>query len=111
HPNRLVSAVTTIALAPAAVARRTNDSASASSLGQYSWYHQGSAISATSSIGVEAAVDNTIGTPTELAPRATAVSASWWTCSSTPIGAVNRGVGYCSPKRVMPRSPALSESG
>src|SRR5699024_12066856 len=74
-------------------------------------YHQGSAILATSSIGVEAAVDNTIGTPTEVAPRATAVSASWWTCSNTPIGAVNRGVGYCSPKRVMPRSPALSDPG
>lgn len=48
-PDAGVSAVTTMTFAPAAVARRTSDSATPSSDGQYSWYHQFSPDSAATS--------------------------------------------------------------
>ncbi|CAJ0557254.1 unnamed protein product, partial [Mesorhabditis spiculigera] len=102
-----VSAVRTIAFAPAVSARRTNDSASSSSAGQYSWYHQLSPeAAATSSMVEDAAVERIDPIPNSAVTEPTATSASSWTKPSTPTGAVRIGAANRVPNTSTLRSRA-----
>jgi hypothetical protein len=85
----------------------------ASSVGQYSWYHRGPSpdASATSSMECDDAVDSTIGTPSSAAARATASSPSGCTIDITPMGASRSGAGIGVPSRVVDQSrPVVSRS-
>jgi hypothetical protein len=95
--------VTTSASQPLASARPSRLSTSSSDVDQYSWNHRGaesmaeSMAAAHSSIGTDAWLEKTIGTPSDAAARATARSAAGCTSSSAPTGPSSSGAGSRRP--------------
>ena len=106
QPSIVVSRVTTSADAPMASARPMNESTSASSVDQYSWYHrEPSPIArAVASIGEEPWLDRMYGTPTADAAAPTISSAPRRTSPAAPIGATSIGAGSRIPNSDTDRS-------
>src|SRR3954453_21402267 len=86
QPSIVVSSGTTTASQPVASARPSRLSTSSSDVDQYSCIQRGAdpIAAAVGSIGTEAWLEKTIGTPTAAAALATARSASGCTSSSAP---------------------------
>ncbi len=112
QPGTQVSSVTTSAFAPAASARCTRLSASATSVGVYSWKSQASPpdAAATSSSRSSLNVLATIGTPVSAAALAVARSPcrSGAAMPTTPTGAMNTGEGSACPKSSTPSERSVA---
>src|SRR5690606_2852877 len=106
--------VTTIASQPDASARASSDALRSSDDDQYNWkkWAPPGADCATRSIGNDAWLLSTYGTPMDAAARATARSASACANSITPSGARSSGVGLVRRRNSTDRSrSATSFSG